>query len=192
MISVTEAHSGRAVVTFKVSIKQSKISQIRFSANVGIFQKFTIQVILRTLKFIILSLTSCFVMWHRWLKCLKSHTRWFKYDRDDLCVNKSQFVPVIFEPPCIKKMNNQTQDSLLKIVMMCDEKAKLPISPQKRKSLCTECLQNRVHTSPRTFGLRHNDYSVSVAEKDNRCLLWQLHETHWVHHHSDTTKCNSV
>jgi hypothetical protein len=24
---------------------------------------------------------------------------WFKYDRDDLCVNKSQFVPVIFEPP---------------------------------------------------------------------------------------------
>jgi hypothetical protein len=29
------------------------------------------------------------------------NTRWFKYDRDDLCVNKSQFVPVIFESPCI-------------------------------------------------------------------------------------------
>jgi hypothetical protein len=28
-------------------------------------------------------------------------TRWFKYDWDDLCVNKLQFVPVIFEPPCI-------------------------------------------------------------------------------------------
>jgi hypothetical protein len=28
-------------------------------------------------------------------------TRWFKYDRDCFCVNKSQFVPVIFEPPCI-------------------------------------------------------------------------------------------
>ena len=27
-------------------------------------------------------------------------TRWFKYDRDCLCVNRSQFVPVIFEPPC--------------------------------------------------------------------------------------------
>jgi hypothetical protein len=27
------------------------------------------------------------------------NTRWFKYDRDYLCVNKSQFVPVIFEPP---------------------------------------------------------------------------------------------
>jgi hypothetical protein len=27
-------------------------------------------------------------------------TGWFKYDWDDLCVNKSQFVPVIFEPPC--------------------------------------------------------------------------------------------
>jgi hypothetical protein len=28
------------------------------------------------------------------------NTRWFKYYRDDFCVNKSQFVPVIFEPPC--------------------------------------------------------------------------------------------
>jgi hypothetical protein len=28
-------------------------------------------------------------------------TRWFKYDRDWLCVNKSQFVPVIFETLCI-------------------------------------------------------------------------------------------
>ena len=28
-------------------------------------------------------------------------TRWFKYDRDWLCVNKLQFVPVMFEPPCI-------------------------------------------------------------------------------------------
>jgi hypothetical protein len=26
--------------------------------------------------------------------------RWFKYERDELCVNKLQFVPVIFEPPC--------------------------------------------------------------------------------------------
>jgi hypothetical protein len=30
-----------------------------------------------------------------------THTRWFKYDWDYLCVNKSQFVPVIFEAPCI-------------------------------------------------------------------------------------------
>jgi hypothetical protein len=29
------------------------------------------------------------------------NTRWFKYDWDYLCVNKSQFVQVIFEPPCI-------------------------------------------------------------------------------------------
>jgi hypothetical protein len=28
-------------------------------------------------------------------------TRWFKYDRDYLCVNKSQFVSVVFEPPCV-------------------------------------------------------------------------------------------
>jgi hypothetical protein len=29
------------------------------------------------------------------------YTRWFKYDRDYLYINKSQFVPVIFEPPFI-------------------------------------------------------------------------------------------
>jgi hypothetical protein len=34
-----------------------------------------------------------------WQKML--YTRWFEYDQDDLCVNKSQFVPVIFEPRCI-------------------------------------------------------------------------------------------
>ena len=34
-------------------------------------------------------------------------TRWFKYDRDDLYVNKSQFVPVIFEPPCISPESMQ-------------------------------------------------------------------------------------
>jgi hypothetical protein len=32
------------------------------------------------------------------------YTMWFKYDQDDLCVNKSQFVPVIFEPPCTLQM----------------------------------------------------------------------------------------
>jgi hypothetical protein len=31
----------------------------------------------------------------------RTHTRWFKYDQDYLWVNKSQFVPVMFEPPCI-------------------------------------------------------------------------------------------
>ena len=36
-----------------------------------------------------------------WVAIKKDNTRWFKYDRDYLCVNKSQFVPVIFEPPCI-------------------------------------------------------------------------------------------
>jgi hypothetical protein len=34
-------------------------------------------------------------------KATDDNTRWFKYDRDDLCVNKSQFFPVIFEPLCI-------------------------------------------------------------------------------------------
>jgi hypothetical protein len=34
------------------------------------------------------------------------NTRRLKYDRDDLYVNKSQFVPVIFEPPCILNQHN--------------------------------------------------------------------------------------
>ena len=37
---------------------------------------------------------------------LVTNTRWFKYDRDGLCVNKSQFVPVIFEPPCIMSLKS--------------------------------------------------------------------------------------
>jgi hypothetical protein len=38
---------------------------------------------------------------------LPHSTRWLKYDRDYLCVNKSQFVPVIFEPPCILWVNKR-------------------------------------------------------------------------------------
>jgi hypothetical protein len=39
-------------------------------------------------------------------------TRWFKYDRDYLCVNKSQFVPVIFEPPCMSEIIHSTNTGL--------------------------------------------------------------------------------
>jgi hypothetical protein len=40
-------------------------------------------------------------IWSKILGSLRNLSkRWFKYDRDYLCVNKSQFVPVIFEPPC--------------------------------------------------------------------------------------------
>jgi hypothetical protein len=41
------------------------------------------------------------------IPCIVSavNTRWFKYYRDDLCVNKSHFVPVIFEPPCNIQIN---------------------------------------------------------------------------------------
>jgi hypothetical protein len=36
------------------------------------------------------------------------YTRWFKYDRDYLCINKSQFVLVIFQPPCNLDITNET------------------------------------------------------------------------------------
>jgi hypothetical protein len=51
--------------------------------------------------------------------CIACHThlsfctRWFKYDRDWLCVNKSQFVLVIFEPPCTSPVKTITLHSML-------------------------------------------------------------------------------
>jgi hypothetical protein len=48
---------------------------------------------------------------------LREYTRWFKYGRDWLCVNKSQFVPVIFEPPlssAFKQFKFQTVTKLFK------------------------------------------------------------------------------
>ena len=48
----------------------------------------------------ILSVLVNFMQYRTVLKQSIPYTRWFKYDRDYLCVNKSQFVPVIFEPPC--------------------------------------------------------------------------------------------
>jgi hypothetical protein len=54
----------------------------------------------------------------------KQNTRWFKYDRDYLCVNKSQFVPVIFEPPCISYIhNNQMLCAFGWCICMIDENA---------------------------------------------------------------------
>jgi hypothetical protein len=44
-----------------------------------------------------------------------TYTRWFKYDRDDLCVNKSQVVLVIFEPPCISDLCPHTKQVCWKI-----------------------------------------------------------------------------
>ena len=55
-------------------------------------------VITRSLYFIIFSASFCITFLS---PEMATYTRWFKYDRDYLCVNKSQFVPVIFEPPCI-------------------------------------------------------------------------------------------
>jgi hypothetical protein len=53
-------------------------------------------------------------------KTVQENTRWFKYDRDYLCVNKSQFVPVIFEPPCTNI--NCTSDLSMKLVSVRNRK----------------------------------------------------------------------
>jgi hypothetical protein len=45
-------------------------------------------------------------------------TRWFKYDREDLCINKSQFVPVIFEPPC----TSATTHKVIRLVRIMEDR----------------------------------------------------------------------
>ena len=50
------------------------------------------------------------------------NTWWFKYDPDDLCVNKSQFVPVIFEPPCIFELNSHSYTCVCRHVRSCEWK----------------------------------------------------------------------
>jgi len=45
---------------------------------------------------------------HNLTSVVTLNTRWFKYDRDYLCVNKPQSVPVIFEPPCKCTQQQQT------------------------------------------------------------------------------------
>ena len=52
-------------------------------------------------RLVCLSAPMCFAVFITFVLGAVVYTRWFKYDRDWLCVNKSQFVPVIFEPPCI-------------------------------------------------------------------------------------------
>jgi hypothetical protein len=68
-------------------------------------------------------------------KVIETHyhsTRWFKYDRDCLCVNKSQFVPVIFEPPCTTQQSPSLScinllDNILKNVGKMRRKGKYDI-----------------------------------------------------------------
>jgi hypothetical protein len=65
--------------------------------NTGMSQKY----VQRKVFFPLFLLSHSFIHFHTSPIINISYTRWFKYDRDYLCVNKSQFVPVIFEPPCI-------------------------------------------------------------------------------------------
>jgi hypothetical protein len=60
------------------------------------------------------------------------NARWFKYDRDDLCVNKSQFVSVIFEPPCSFTVHVYNLRTLFEFVLFI-------------KSLFTVTSQNVLH-----------------------------------------------
>jgi hypothetical protein len=72
------------------------------------------------------------------------YTRWFKYDRDDLCVNKSQFVPVIFEPPCI-----YTYTHAYSTHCMCVTHNSLRFNPRKMINIANRNLHSKATVTMR-------------------------------------------
>jgi LSD1 subclass zinc finger protein len=51
------------------------------------------------------------------ISLLFSYTRWLKYDRDKLWLVYTQSVPVIFEPPCIFRMQNKPPVCLQNLIL---------------------------------------------------------------------------
>jgi hypothetical protein len=98
---------------------------------------------------VLLQYTQCFLL-HVPLKVTRLEcTRWFKHDRDDLCVNKSQFVPVIFEPPCtIAFLNPSTSEGNL-----------------------TTLKKSRSYRAVNTLRLGCKIEPVNVVFGNNRCLF---------------------
>jgi hypothetical protein len=95
-------------------------------------------------------------------------TRWFRYDRDDLCVNKSQFVPVIFEPPC-------TYNVILRHVRTTSVAAVekwevLHISVRARASIVCVPRRVRVFMCVRTCSLAYS----ACKTRAPYCRLWTL------------------
>ena len=84
-------------------------------------------------------------------------TRWFKYDRDYLCVNKLQFVPVIFEPPCTKTLYLLSETatiggvvavSLVNVTVLRTLKMKLTLMSLQLFQLHCSWLENVKKTKP--------------------------------------------
>jgi hypothetical protein len=75
------------------TVCQNKEVTLKVVWYVAICKMSCVCVIGNAKSWIVKNVSSCNIKY----KC----TRWFKYDRDWLCVNKSQFVPVIFEPSCM-------------------------------------------------------------------------------------------
>jgi hypothetical protein len=106
------------------------------------------------------------------------YTGWFKYDRDDLRVNKSQFVPVIFEPPCISRGQNffvkvilisavpRYLGSSCKLVQShLDMTPSVPVLNGGSTQLCPVQMHNKLHA----IRIRAPDYHCAyrrVARKD--------------------------
>ena len=68
-------------------------------------------------------------------------TRWFKYDRDYLCVNLATSVLVIFEPPCIiPSANRQLPCTKNDVQLVADNNGYAPI--HVGGSLYVDCLGN--------------------------------------------------
>jgi hypothetical protein len=89
-----------------------------------------------------------------------SCTRWFKYDRDYLCVNKSQSVPVIFEPHtsklltvllCCKWFTFKMKSNFLQITVL-----HLKVTGVCLYNVCTRIID---------LWILHEEFSVSFSEQ---------------------------
>jgi hypothetical protein len=97
-------------------------------------------------------------------------TRWFKYDQDDCCVNKSQFVPVIFEPPCSNavltyrdiKQSNLTF-SAMQLIKICSISARAQLRglPGEVSCCCLESHSLQALSTPLTSKKRAFNASKS-------------------------------
>ena len=102
-----------------------------------------------------------------------SNTRQFKYDRDDLCVNKSQFVPVIFEPPCISSVILGSQRTVWNSGSTAEREVYL--HPPSASSCCVNmCVPLEVHAIWRNLNSAFYNFlrSVITTWRKREIFIW--------------------
>jgi hypothetical protein len=131
---------------------------------------------------------------HERYKKTELTTRWFKYDRDNLCVNKSQLVPVIFEPPC----------TICCTTVLClNVTYKWTVVPMHWGQFTPKCnqlkiLKNKIHLNQisikRQFLPRREHYMVFISTNTTQYFfLWNVYRAFFIRLRITTfNKCTSV